>query len=545
MSDELIEIFVAEGRELIDQAATAIATLRRGGEDAAALDELFRAFHTLKGSAGLMGFGPMSEVFHAGEDRLAAARAGGGRLDGALADALLAVLDQTEAWLDAAALADAIPAGGEDAAAELIEALRSETDAAAAPASPQAPASGRAEPATPEASPDAALAPRTLRVEAARIDDLAAAADELAVLKNRVGRLTSEAVRTVDPELGRALGRAQAELDRQVMRLHGAVTRLRVTPLNPVFRRFPRLVREIAAGLGKQVELTIAGGDVEVDKTIVDGVFEPLLHLVRNALDHGVEPPDARRAAGKPATARLSLSAHTFGEQAIIEVADDGRGVDPAAVRQAALARGVADAETIAAMDDDAAAKLIFAPGFSTASQVGELSGRGVGLDAVRAAVTALGGRVSMTTALGEGARFSIALPLNVRLARIMTVRAGDEAFGIPLESIVETAYVKLERLTPVRAGRAFVWRDQPVPLLELAELLRLPPPPPRDELKVVLVRAGGALAGVAVDAFGERLEAPLRPMTGLLAGAAGIAGATLVGDGRVLVVLDLPELIG
>ncbi|MGH6972553.1 MAG: chemotaxis protein CheW, partial [Caulobacteraceae bacterium] len=210
-----------------------------------------------------------------------------------------------------------------------------------------------------------------------------------------------------------------------------------------------------------------------------------------------------------------------------------------------ALARGLADVATLAALDDAAAAELIFRPGFSTAHAVGELSGRGVGLDAVRAAVTALAGRVSMASERGGGTRFTIALPLTMRLARIMTVRTGDETYGVPLESIVETAHLAADRMTPVRSGRAFVWRDRPVPLLELADLLHLPRGPPRDELRVLLVQTGQELAGVAVDAFGERIEAPLRPMTGLLAQASGIAGSTLTGDGRVLMVLDLSELIG
>jgi two-component system chemotaxis sensor kinase CheA len=540
MSDELIEVFVAEARELIDQAADALAALRGGAADPGALDVLFRAFHTLKGSAGIMGFVAMADVFHAAEDRLGEARASDRRLGAALIDALLAVLDQTEAWLDATAAADTIPIGGREAAAALVEQL----GGLRADGEDREPAAAGLEG---EPAPDrsAAASPRTLRVEAARIDDLAAAADQLAVLKNRLGRLAADAGRALGGDLGRELLNAQADLEREALAIHAAVTQLRVTPLQAVFRRFPRLVRDTAASLGKEVELAISGGELEVDKVVVDGLFEPLLHLVRNALDHGVETPEARRATGKRLPARLSLTAQACGDEALIEVTDDGAGVDRAAVRRAAVARGIADAATIDALDEDAAARLIFEPGFSTARAVGELSGRGVGLDAVRTAVTTLGGRISVTSEPGRGTRFSIALPLRVRLARIMTVRAGDEAFGIPLESIVETASINVDRLTAVRAGRAFVWRDQPVPLLELSVLLRMPPAPPRDELKVVLVRAGEDITGVAVDAFGERLEAPLRPLRGLLAGAVGVAGATLTADGQVMMVLDLPELIG
>ena len=536
--DDLTEIFVAEGRELVDQAGAALDALQHGEIDAEAFERLFRAIHTMKGSAGMMGFVPMAEVFHAAEDRLEAARAAEGGLDAPLIDVLFGMLDQTEAWLDKFGSDEGAPEFDEHVARVLVGALAEQAEAATTPAEP-----GRAMASSPTTQ-------RTLRVQASRIDGLIAAADELAVLRNRLAPLIAAAALTAEPELAGSLAKAQADLERQAIQLHGAATRLRVTPLTPLFRRFPRLVRETAARLGKEVELTLNGGEIELDKTIVDGLFEPLLHLVRNALDHGLEPPDVRRARGKPLPARLSLSARAQGDQALIAVEDDGRGVEPALVRQAALARGHGDEASLAALSDEAAVQLIFAPGFSTAGQAGDLSGRGVGLDAVRAAVTALGGRVEMATEIGRGTSFTITVPLTVRLARIMTVEAGGEMFGIPLESIVEIVRIRPEQLTPVRAGRAFVWRNQPAPLLSLADLLRLAGAKGADatdggEIKAVIVGAGEERAGVAVDAFGERLEAPLRPMTGLLAGAPGIAGATLTGDGRVLIVLDLPDLIG
>ena len=564
MNEELIDIFVAEGRELVDQATSALTALRQGEADAGALERLFRAFHTLKGSAGMMGFAAMAEVYHAGEERLVQARAASAGLDRSLIETLFAVLDQTETWLDHAG----DPSGDDSESLDDGAHERRRSDERVAAELIAALEPGSTPMAVRETAPDGDDAPRssetaaqrTLRIPASRIDDLVAAADELAVLKNRLSLLMDAAARSAGPDLAKSLAAAQVELGRQAQHLHWAVTRLRVIPLNPVFRRFPRLVRETAASLGKEVELDIRGGEVELDKTIVDGLFEPLLHLVRNALDHGLEPPDVRRERGKPLPARIALSAQAQGDQAMIEVEDDGRGIDPALVRQVAEARGAADAATLAAMSDDAVVDLVFAPGFSTARKADDLSGRGVGLDAVRAAVAAMGGRVEMSTGLGHGTRFTIAVPLSVRLARIMTVTAAGETFGIPLESIVETVRLRPDRLTPVRAGSAFVWRDQTTPLLELADLLRLPATAlcpqstaarapaahrSRGDIKVVIVGAGEDRAGIAVDAFGERLEAPLRPMTGLLAAAPGIAGATLIGDGRVLIVLDLIELIG
>lgn len=544
MIDDLLEPFVEEARELVDQANQDIDALEAGAEDpAGALDRLFRAFHTLKGSAGLVGFAPMGELFHAAEDRLSEVRAGERVLDEELSKALVAVLDQTERWLEVIAATLALPAGDEPGVAALLRRLRSaaatDRPGVSAGSGARGPAGGGASAAEPSGA-------RSLRIPVDRVDALGADVDDLAVIRNQLAYLIGQAAPALDLQLARELVRRQSELDRRVSRLFADVTRLRLVPVAPVFRRFPRLVREISAALGKRVELSVTGGDVEVDKSVVDDLFEPLLHLVRNALDHGVETPDERRGAGKPETAKLGLGAYPLADEVVIEVADDGRGIDPRRVRDVALARGVATIEALEAMDEEAVRELIFAPGFSTASQVGDLSGRGVGLNAVKAKVAALGGRIGIASRPGEGTRLSLYLPLRVRLARIMTVSAGSEVFGVPLETVIETVRVSSARVTPVRAGRAIVWRDRPVPLLPLASLLRLPEPAAApDELKVLIIQAGEDLAAICVDAFGERLETPLRPMTGLLSRAPGLAGTALMGDGRVLMVLDLEALMG
>jgi two-component system chemotaxis sensor kinase CheA len=556
MSEDLIEVFVAEGRELLDQASQSLDALQGDAADTLALERLFRAFHTLKGSAGLMSFAAMAEIYHLAEDRLAEARDEPDGIDDQLAENLLAVMDATETWLDECEAQGRLPVLDEGSTQLLIAQLSGDgPPTAQVPASPDAAPSfadlmaDQAEPSPVEMAdslaPTLRAGQRTLRIEGARLDDLAAATDDLAVVKNRLVHLISEAARQAPPELARELAWAQAELDRRVQRLYGTVTRLRVTPLTAVFRRFPRLVRETSAALGKDVEFRLSGGETEADKSVVDALFEPLLHLVRNALDHGVEPPQERRARGKPERARLAVSARAESGLVKIEVEDDGRGVDPARIRAAAVTRGVLDEAAAADLTDEAALGLIFVPGFSTAREAGDLSGRGVGLDAVRSAMAALGGRVEVDSEAGSRTRLTLIAPLHVRLASLMTINAGDETFGVPLESVVETVRVPREAVTPVRAGHAFVWRDQAVPLVTLADLLRLPPPAPAEAFNVLIVRAGGELAAVAVDSFGERIESPLKPMSGLLAGAPGLAGATLLGDGRVLMVLDIPELIG
>jgi len=315
--------------------------------------------------------------------------------------------------------------------------------------------------------------------------------------------------------------------------------------LRHVFQRFPRLVREIAADLGKPASLIIEGDDTEADKVIVEMLFEPLLHLLRNALGHGVEPASLRAAQGKPAAATIRLRGARQGEHVVVEVSDDGRGIDVGRVRQAALERKVAAAEILDAMSDAEAIDLIFAPGFSTAAEVTDLSGRGVGLDAVRTAVERLAGQVSVESRSGEGTSVRLTLPFSVMMTRVMTVEAGGQMFGIPLDAIVETIRVGADSIIPVGAATAIVFRNRTVPVVELAGVLGVKRGESKEtEATVVVARIEGQFGGLRVDRLGERMEVMLKPLEGILSGMPGIAGSTLLGDGSVLLVLDLGELL-
>jgi two-component system chemotaxis sensor kinase CheA len=386
-------------------------------------------------------------------------------------------------------------------------------------------------------------AARSLRVDAGRIDAMADIVGELIVAKNALAHLAGRAA-TLDPALARALAANQAEIDRLTGAMHRAVMGVRMMPLARSFQRLPRLVREIASQLGRDVAFEITGGEVEADKAIVDGLFEPLLHVLRNALDHGIENPAARLAAGKPAAGRVMLAASRAGEQIVITVSDDGGGIDTARVRQVAKARGLLDEAAIDALDERQAAALIFAPGFSTAAAVSGISGRGVGMDVVRSAVEGLGGRVTVESALGRGTSVRMALPQAAMLTTVMAVRAGGEQFGVPIEVVAETVRVPAGRIVPIRGGAAFVLRDRTMPVLNLAALLGLRRAERGADARLLIVATGAQLVGLEVDSFAERADVLLRPMTGLLAGMRGMLGHALLGDGKVLMVLDLPELI-
>ncbi|QAY75898.1 chemotaxis protein CheA [Sphingosinicella sp. BN140058] len=387
---------------------------------------------------------------------------------------------------------------------------------------------------------------RTLRVETGQIDRLLDLIGELVVAKNRFGHLAAELERGADPvTLAPAMRTVAAATDRLVADMHGTVMRVRLVAMTRLFRRISRMVREIGDRLHRDLELVVTGEETRVDKALADALFEPLLHLVRNAIDHGIETAEARAEAGKAPRARLGLVARNAGDQIVIEVTDDGAGIDPERLRRVAAERALVSLAEADALDDAAALQLIFAPGFSTAADVTDISGRGVGMDAVRAAIESLGGRVSVASKMGTGTTVTLRLPATAALTTILVVRCGGEGFAVPIDGVAETIRIQRDAVRPVGVGRAFVLRNRTLPLLSLAELLGLPAEESGSDLKVLVANTGQGQVGLAVDDFGDRIDVILRPMTGLLANLPFVSGTTLLGDGSVILVLDLAEVIG
>lgn len=631
--NEFIEQFLVEGRELVAQGSDDLLALEESPGDKERLDSAFRAFHTLKGAAGIVDFEAMAQALHAGEDILSGVRSGTVAMTAAVTDLCLACLDQVTTWMDQMQATGEVPGDAQVRADEVTrqfrlvsEAARSAT-AAAAPlgidgatpgvhvpggALPQAaravleeqvkllhdtsPAGlqGRSksavrvaasvlrridrssEAAAFERLAEAAAPPEPLakvlarlieelsgagpsqagslgatgaetsvRVDVHRIDALVKLAGELTVAKNALGHTARLFQDEADPRRMAAELKAQhLQLERLVAELQQSVVALRVLPLQTAFQRFPRLVREMAGSLGKPARLMIEGGTTEADKTIVAAISEPLLHVIRNSLDHGLEEAEERGALGKPAIATVHLRALRQGEHIIIEVEDDGRGVDLDRVRAVAAVRGVASADAIAAMSDAEVTDLIFAPGFSTAASVSDLSGRGVGMDVVRTTIERLGGRVFITSRPGRGTLVRFNLPFTVMMTRVMTVEAGGQVFGLPLEAVVETVRVPRAAIAPVGAARAFILRDRTVPVIDLGKALGRARVTEGADATLVVVSAMGQVGGLEVERLGERLDVMLTAPEGLLAGLPGIDGTTLLGDGRVLIVLDIRELL-
>ena len=388
---------------------------------------------------------------------------------------------------------------------------------------------------------------RVLRVSEAKIEALVNVAGELVVAKNA---LAHSAKRVEEEFSGRgvteSIRRDYQAIDRLVLELHGMILQLRMVPTGQVFQSFPRLVRDISRQLGKKAELVTRGDGTEADKTIVDRLFEPLVHLVRNALDHGIESPTQRLAAGKPETATLSIEASRMGDRLLVQVSDDGRGIDLNIVRQKASEKRMMAPEELAALPDEQAVELIFAPGFSTTSEISDISGRGIGMDVVRSTIEQIGGKVSLQSKSGIGTTVQIDLPTTIAMSRIMVVETGGQFFGISMDAISETVRVTPDRISQIKNNNGFVFRDRVVPIVALAEIMKLPTKTKDTTVAKLLVvmEAAGKIAALEIDAIHDRLDVVLKPMQGLLAGARGYAGTTLLGSGQVLLVLDIKELL-
>lgn len=390
-------------------------------------------------------------------------------------------------------------------------------------------------------------ADRLLRVSETKIEALVNLAGELVVAKNAL----AHSVKRVQQDLGdndaaSSIQRDRDAIERLVIELHGTILQLRLVPVAQLFRSFPRLVRDLARQLDKNVTLVTRGETTEADKTIVDRLFEPMVHLVRNALDHGVESPDQRRAAGKPEVATVAIAAFRLADRLGVEVSDDGQGIDPEAVRRKASEKRILPVDELAALPDERVIDLIFHAGFSMASAVSDISGRGIGMDVVRTAIEQIGGRVSLESKVGVGTTVRLDLPMTIAMSRIMVVETAGQLFGISMDAVSETVRVTPDRISRIKDNIGFVLRDRVVPIVSLAERMKLPERSRgvASSRLLVVLEAAGRIAALEIDAIRDRLDVVLKPMQGLLAGARGYAGTTLLGNGEVLLVLDMKDIL-
>ncbi|HXZ58777.1 MAG TPA: chemotaxis protein CheA [Steroidobacteraceae bacterium] len=414
---------------------------------------------------------------------------------------------------------------------------------AAAPAAPAIPAPPP--PARPAAKADAAPGASTgdagsIRVSVGKIDELINTVGEVVITQSMLAQLGA----LVEGPSAERLRSGLAQLERNVRELHESVMRVRMLPIGFAFSRFPRLVRDVAQRLGKQIELKLTGEQTELDKTVLERIGDPLVHLVRNSIDHGIEKPEERLEAGKPPAGTVHLEAFHRGSAIIIEVSDDGRGLDCDKILAKARSRGlVGPAET---PSEEAIFELIFLPGFSTADQATDLSGRGVGMDVVRRNIKSLGGKIDIRSARGRGSRFTISLPLTLAIVDGQSVCVGDETYIVPLVSIVESLQVKASGVNRLsNAGEVISFRGDYLPLLRLHELFGVEPRSRavHDGL-VVVVEGDGQRVGLFVDDLRGQQQVVIKSLETNYGQVPGVSGATILGDGSVALILDVPGLI-
>jgi two-component system chemotaxis sensor kinase CheA len=581
VDDDMVELFFDEIDQRIEDLAMKLLEMEQKPDDPESVRDIFRDLHTIKGSSAMVGLEPLHRIAHAAEDLVGHLRDGQRRVDGAVIDALLAALD---------ALRDIAPVARQRQIldADLGPILDRLREPHAQPAGEgddpgaTAPASRPGGAGAPGSAPRATDTRPTIRVDFDKLDRLMNLVGELVLGRDglrgalqSLGAISGElaagqrsAARVADDRgalarlrnelsrIDRVLGDISIDLEGATDRMDAAsaalreqVMKLRMVPVRGVLRKHHRTVRDLAAALGKRVRLELSGEDTELDKVLVESLDEPLMHLVRNAVDHGIEPPEERLRLGKPIEGVIRIGASHQGNQVLIRVEDDGRGLDPARLRARARERnllGSAEPGVIDALDDRQALALIFRPGFSTAATVSAISGRGVGMDAVRQTiVTELKGAIDIEAEPGRGTAFLLRLPLTLAIIQVLLARAGGEILAIPLDSVVRTVACTPEHIRHVQNREVLAVQGRSVPLVRLEQVLGLEPDLYADpeQRAVVLTDVRGERFGLVCDHLLGKKEIVIKSLGPLLARVPCAAGATLLGD-RCALILDVPAVV-
>lgn len=380
---------------------------------------------------------------------------------------------------------------------------------------------------------------RTIRVNIDRLNSVMNLFEELVIDRGRLEQIASE----IDhPELMETV----EKISRVTSNLQTNILNIRMVPIEMVFNRFPKMIRQLSRELGKKIRLEITGQDTELDRTVIDEIGDPLIHLLRNSADHGIEMPEERKALGKPEEGKILLKAYHSGNHVFIEVEDDGAGIDRDKVLQKALEKGIVSHEESDRLTDQEIYELIFASGFSTAEKVSDISGRGVGLDVVKKTIESLGGIITVSSEPGKGTKFIIQLPLTLSIISVLLVQVQDEKYGIPLTSIVETALIEKDQIRFAHDRPVIDFRGKIIPLLSLKDIFQVPETSVRSDgrIAIVIVRKGEKLAALIVDDFIGQQEVVLKSLGNYLKDVFAISGATILGDGHVSLIIDCNALI-
>lgn len=552
--DEIINEFIVEAEEILEQLDPLFVELEQK-QDAEIINEIFRGMHTLKGAAGFLGFQNVVDVAHRAETILKKVREGEIPISAEITDAILKAVDTLRILISHIKAKEEIT--------ENIQPILDLLDKALEKASLQEPekteeieqkiekAETEEIESKPSSKPEEVVtqAPKekevaTLRVDVERIDKVMDLAGEIVLARNRLLNLSNKLeAKYAGDEHVEGLVETTAFLDRVTSDLQLAVMKMRMQPLQKVFVKFPRMVRDLARTLGKEVDLEIIGEDTEVDKSVIEHIGDPLVHIIRNSIDHRIESPEERISKGKPSKGKIVINAYQKGTQIVIDISDDGKGIDYEAVKAKAITKGLITLEEAEKMSEEAIINLIFLPGFSTKDVSTELSGRGVGMDVVKSNVAKLNGYVEIFTEKDKGTTFRISLPLTLAIIQAMMVQVGDEIYAIPQSMIEETLRIGIDEIKEVTGQRVLTIRDRVLPLFLLNEILSTSGGVDNDRKYILVASVGDRRFCISVDSVIGQEEIVIKSINGIDSEECGIMGATITGDGKVVLILDLAVL--
>lgn len=542
--DDLIQDFILESSEIIEQLDQDLVELEHRKNDLELLNKIFRAAHTIKGSSSFLGFDKMSTVTHHAEEILNKLRKGEMVVGPEIMDILLEFVDVIKKVLDDIR-------NGKDTTAidQIVKKLKLANEGKVSGLTNSQPSNKevKSENLVQKDDGDGAnikkatkAIEQTIRVDVSRLDSLMNLVGELVLSRNRIAQISSELERKFEGDyLVEQLLETTSQIGLITTELQLAVMKTRMVPIGKVFNKFPRMIRDLARDLKKDIDLIITGEDTELDKSVVEEIGDPLVHMIRNAVDHGIESPEERVKKGKPRKGRVELSAYHEGNHIVIEISDDGRGMDPEKLKQKAIEKKVITPEEAKGMSKEEAFGLIFKPGFSTAEKVTGVSGRGVGMDVVKTNIEKLNGIISIESELGKGSVFKLKLPLTLAIIQALLVEVSGEVFAIPLVSVIETVRINEEEIHNFEGREVLKLRDSVLSLVRLDDVFGLEGTFEQD-IYVVVVALAEKRIGLVVDRLVGQEEIVIKSLGEYLSGNVGIAGATIMGDGKVRLIIDV-----
>jgi two-component system chemotaxis sensor kinase CheA len=544
---EILQSFLVETKELFEQVEQQLLELEKRPDDKELQNAIFRAVHTVKGTSSFLGFEQLTELAHAFEDLLNKIRKGERTVVPSTMDVIFAAFDSMKELLRRIQANNAEPV---DLRA-ILEALHNASSgedhvpAVQQPSSMERDVPRETKSAAPMRQDEAKSVDTTVRVDIARLDSLMNLVGELVLGRNRLAQLTARFQQNFEgsTEL-RELTETSAQIDFVTSELQMAVMKTRMVPIAKVFNKLPRLMRDLCKEMGKDIQLQLEGEETELDKSIIDELNDPFVHILRNAADHGIETPEERMRAGKPRQGTVVVRAEHEGNNIILTVTDDGRGIDPEKIKQKAIEKGLITQAEAQEMTKQEAYRLIFEPGFSTASQVTNISGRGVGMDVVRTNITKLKGTIEIDSEVGKGTTLTIKVPLTLAIIQALLVESCGEIYALPLLSVGEVVRIRRADVETVSGKEVLRLRNTLVPLMRLNELFgRRREVHQAEWLYIVIVGSGSQRFGLFVDALLGQREVVIKSLGEYFGTIPGIAGSTILGDGRVIMIVDVGQL--